>query len=100
HSFCAELLRERPIEAGIDPLFDVAGEDETERMFQQAFDAWLQRVLAAPGEGVRRILRRDTPTELLRGAGRGLIGRRDFAGAWRRDPFERDAAIDRLIDEL
>src|SRR6185503_3062508 len=24
HSFCADLLRERPVEAGIDPLFEVA----------------------------------------------------------------------------
>jgi ATP-dependent helicase/nuclease subunit A len=100
HSFCAELLRERPIEAGIDPLFEVAGEDEADRMFQQAFDTWFQRVVADPGEGVRRILRRDQPAELLRGAGRSLIGRRDFAGPWRRDPFDRVGSLDRVIAAL
>ena len=31
HSFCADLLRERPIEARVDPLFEVCAEDETER---------------------------------------------------------------------
>ncbi|MBA2539200.1 MAG: UvrD-helicase domain-containing protein, partial [Deltaproteobacteria bacterium] len=100
HSFCADLLRERPIEARIDPLFEVAGEDEADRMFQQAFDTWFQRTLAAPGEGVRRILRRVDPVDQLRSAGKALINRRDFEGAWRRDPFDRGAAIQRALDEL
>ena len=100
HGFCADLLRERPIEARVDPLFEVAGEDEADRMFQQAFDTWFQATLAAPGEGARRILRRSDPTEQLRAAGKSLVGRRDFDGAWRRDPFDRDAAIDHVVGEL
>ena len=28
HGFCGDLLRERPVEAGIDPLFEVAAEDQ------------------------------------------------------------------------
>jgi len=100
HSFCADLLRERPIEACVDPLFEVAAEDEVERLFQQAFDAWFQACLAVPGEGVRRILRRDEPTNLLRRAGWNIVERRDFDGAWRRDPFDREAAIDHVVDEL
>jgi len=100
HSFCADLLRERPIEARVDPLFEVAGEDEADRMFQQAFDGWLQRTLADPGEGVRRILRRTEPVDQLRSAGKALINRRDFTGPWRRDPFDRAAALQALLDEL
>ena len=100
HSFCADLLRERPIEARVDPLFEVAAEDETERLYTQAFEGWFQRMLAEPPEGVRRILRRNEPTELLRRAGWGLVDRRDFDGAWRRDPFDRDAAIDHVVREL
>src|SRR5437899_5158746 len=30
HAFCADLLRERPVEARIDPLFEVAAEGEAE----------------------------------------------------------------------
>jgi ATP-dependent exoDNAse (exonuclease V) beta subunit len=100
HSFCADLLRERPIEARVDPLFEVAAEDETERLYDQAFETWFQRTLANPPEGVRRILRRREPTEQLRKAGFSLVDRRDFDGAWRRDPFERDAAIDHTVNEL
>ena len=100
HSFCADLLRERPIEARIDPLFEVAAEDGAERAYLEAFDHWLAGTLASPGDGVRRILRRQAPTDQLRRAGWALIDRRDFAGPWRRDPFDRDAAIDDLLREL
>ncbi len=100
HSFCSDLLRERPIEAHVDPLFEVAADDESERLFLQAFDTWFKACLVAPGEGVRRILRRNEPTELLRRAGWSLVDRRDFSGAWRRDPFDRNDAIDAVLAEL
>src|SRR4051794_30325382 len=37
HGFCADLLRERPVEAGIDPLFEVLTEPRSERIFDEAF---------------------------------------------------------------
>ncbi|MFN2532948.1 MAG: UvrD-helicase domain-containing protein, partial [Pyrinomonadaceae bacterium] len=66
HSFCAELLREHPVEAGIDPLFEVAPDDMIYPLFDLAFERWFEQQLANPGEGVRRILRR--------------IPRREFGG--------------------
>src|SRR6185503_16244225 len=81
HGFCAELLRERPVEARVDPLFRVLTEGQTERMFREAFDAWFQVRLETPPEGVRRSLRRlsrasrpgeadeDGPIDRLRRAG-------------------------------
>ena len=109
HGFCADLLRERPVEAGVDPLFRVLTEGQSERLFRQAFDAWLQRELANPGEGVRRSLRRgsrgfrpgdvdeDGPVERLRRAAFDLAEWRDFRGAWTREPFDRAAAISHVI---
>src|SRR5438132_10738334 len=58
HSFCADLLRERPVQARVDPVFEVAAGEEQDRLFDQAFDAWFQRAIADPPEGVRRLLRR------------------------------------------
>src|SRR5436190_5181789 len=58
HGFCAELLRERPVEARVDPLFAVLTETQSERLFDEAFSAWIQEQLADPPEGVRRGLRR------------------------------------------
>ncbi|TMA15275.1 MAG: ATP-dependent deoxyribonuclease subunit A, partial [Deltaproteobacteria bacterium] len=106
HSFCADLLRERPVEARVDPVFEVAAGEEQDRLFDQAFDGWFQRVIASPLEGVRRLLRRkvrpgDTPPrELLRQAGRDLSEHRDFSGPWRREPFDREAGLEQQIARL
>src|SRR6185503_12832194 len=48
HGFCADLLRERPVEAGIDPLFEVLTEPRAERIFGDAFRAWLHEQLEHP----------------------------------------------------
>jgi ATP-dependent helicase/nuclease subunit A len=111
HGFCADLLRERPVEAGIDPLFEVLTEPRAARIFNEAFGAWLHDELEHPPEGVRRALRRsvwsrdgrdndDGPVERLRHAARDLAEWRDFDGAWRRDPFDRDDVLGRVLARL
>jgi ATP-dependent exoDNAse (exonuclease V) beta subunit len=108
HGFCADLLRERPVEARVDPLFEVLTEPRAERMFDDAFRAWLHAQLERPPEGVRRALRRsvwsrdgrdneDGPIERIWRAGRELTEWRDFDGAWRRDPFDRDGHLARVL---
>src|SRR6185295_11929276 len=42
HGFCADLLRERPVEARVDPLFSVLTEPQSDRLYARAFRAWLQ----------------------------------------------------------
>jgi ATP-dependent helicase/nuclease subunit A len=104
HAFCGELLSERPVEAGIDPLFKMLDEEAGEAVANEAFERWLQGILADPPEGPRRILRRrsgwEAPHEQLRTAMYTLCNHRDFAQPWRRDAFDRDSSIDVLIDEL
>ena len=105
HSFCADLLREHPVEAGIDPLFEVAPEDVAGELFGRAFDRWFERQLAAPSEGVRRVLRwrsrgGASARGLLRAAARSLVEQRDFATPWRHHAFPREAEIDALVAEL
>src|SRR2546427_5585634 len=106
HSFCADLLRERPVEARVDPVFEVAAGEEQERLFDRAFEAWFQGTVADPPEGVRRLLRRKVrsgdvpPRELLRQAGRDLSEHRDFTGPWRREPFDRSAALEEIVGRL
>ena len=103
HGFCGEMLRERPVEAGIDPLFEVGSDDEVEALVTQTFDAWFGRALHDPPDGVARVLHmkrwgRDSgPRELLRSAVRELVEHRDFPTAWARPPFDRDA---RLLETL
>jgi ATP-dependent helicase/nuclease subunit A len=114
HGFCADLLRERPVEAGVDPLFTVLTEAQAERMFSEAFGAWLQERLTDPPEGLRRALRRsagwsfarrpsasqDGPVDRLRQAAWDLAEWRDFPEAWSRPPFARDAAVNAVLAEL
>ena len=114
HGFCAELLRERPIEACVDPLFGVLTETQAARLFDEAFAGWLQSQLADPPEGIRRALRRsspvsfagtarprqDGPIDRLRRAAWDLADWRDFSTAWTRRPFDREGDIDRLIADL
>jgi len=112
HGFCADLLRERPIEARIDPLFTVLTEAQATRIYDEAFHHWLEAQLADPSDGVKRALRRPTfggfgaetdgngPTDRLRRAGWELLQWRDFDGEWRRPPFDRAARIDELVRQL
>jgi len=104
HGFCAELLRERPVEARVDPLFTVLTEPQADRLYARAFGAWLQDALRDPPEGLRRALRRTSapsfdggdasgPIDRLRTAGRTLAEWRDFPNAWARPPFDRARAI-------
>jgi ATP-dependent exoDNAse (exonuclease V) beta subunit len=112
HGFCAELLRERPVEARVDPLFSVLTEAQAERFFGEAFGAWIQEQLREPPEGVRRALRRsvwqgygqsnreDTPIDRLRRAAWSLADWRDFHTPWARPAFDRDARVLSLLDRL
>jgi ATP-dependent exoDNAse (exonuclease V) beta subunit len=106
HGFCADLLRERPVEAGIDPLFRVLTESEARRLYGEAFNAWLQDALQDAPEGVRRSLRRsarpafpggevrdDGPVDRLRNAGWDLVEWRDFGAEWTRPDFDRHHEI-------
>src|SRR3954466_7772728 len=43
--FCPQLLRERPVEASVDPLFRVLTEPLADRLYSRAFRAWLQEAL-------------------------------------------------------
>ena len=113
HGFCAELLRERPVEARIDPSFEVLTEAASERLYNEAFSAWMEASLESPGEGVKRSLRRprrmswwqdteegDGPIERLRRAGRDLLQWRDHPAPWRRPQWDREQTIDQVVQSV
>ena len=109
HGFCADLLRERPVEARVDPLFRVLTEGQGQRLFNEAFANWFHSILETPPEGVRRSLRRtsrgsrpgdvdeDGPMERLRRAAFDLAEWRDFRGAWTRESFDREGMIAAIL---
>jgi ATP-dependent helicase/nuclease subunit A len=105
HSFCSDLLRERPVEARVDPMFEVAPDEIATQMFEAAFDRWFEQALANPGDGMRRLLRRregasEGPRAIARRAAWELIEWRDFDEPWAPVEFDRDRRIDELVDEV
>ena len=108
HGFCADLLRERPVEAGVDPLFEVAAEDDKDRLVDAAFDTFFQQALMAPPPGVGRVLRRKVnrrdaigPRDELRRAMLTLLENRDYDAPWTKpQAFERERELDARFREL
>ena len=109
HSFCAELLRERPVEARIDPAFENVSEEDGPRLFLQAFNGWIQETLQEMPEGVRRALVRmaskppfggQTPLDRLMRAGYELAEWRDFRAPWRRPRVDLRSEIDALVEKV
>ncbi|HUQ87640.1 MAG TPA: UvrD-helicase domain-containing protein, partial [Vicinamibacterales bacterium] len=111
HTFCADLLRERPVEACVDPAFAVLTDTQADQLFGEVFSAWLHEQLGKPDEGVRRSLRRpvkwrfdddndEGPIERLRAAARGLREWRDHDAPWRRPSYDRQASIRSLMTQL
>ena len=106
HAFCARLLRERPVEAGVDPRFVELDREAAARLFASVFRRWVERRLSAPNPVLRRALTRLTWRDdgegrdalaSLRNAAWSLIEWRDHPTAWARPLFDRTAALDSII---
>jgi ATP-dependent helicase/nuclease subunit A len=112
HSFCAQILRERPVEARVDPAFEELNEQEGDRLYQRAFRSWLEKRLGMDSPALKRAFARlawrdswddSPPLEQLRWAGKKLVEWRDYDTPWQREPFAREEEVDtivRLVREL
>ncbi|HTB16673.1 MAG TPA: UvrD-helicase domain-containing protein [Bryobacteraceae bacterium] len=109
HSFCAQILRERPVEAVVDPAFEELSEQQASRLYERAFRAWMQRQLGKGAPGLRRALVRlawrdaydgASPIEQLQYAAWKLIEWRDHPAPWRTVEFKREMEIDRLVEQV
>lgn len=108
HAFCADLLRERPVEACVDPAFEELSEDQAARLYDQAFGAWVQEKLQEMPPGLRRAFSRTaaaafperSPVEGLGAAGWRLTEWRDLSRPWKRKPFAREPVTDDLVGQV
>ncbi len=104
HSFCTQILRERPVEARVDPNFAEIPEQEQRRLFKRSFQNWFERSLEQSGPAVRRVLTRmawnsaGSPMDELEAAGWKLIEWRAFDCAWRCNPFDRKLVMNELSE--
>src|SRR4029077_6538161 len=58
HAFCAQLLRRRPGEAGVDPVFQELAQPDALRVFGGVFRRWVEQRLASPSPALTRALAR------------------------------------------
>jgi len=104
HAFCVDLLRERPVQAGVDPAFEVVADNGP--LIERAFDSWYQRKLDDPPPSLSRVLalrrweRGRGPRDTLLASVQRLVERRDFDTPWQRPAFDRDAQIDVLVRQV
>ena len=107
HAFCAQLLRRRPVEARIDPVFQELAQPDAMRVFGVVFRRWIERRLTTPSPALARALARlawraergeGEPLDELRKAAWNLAEWRDFDAPWDKRPFARDAHMRVLID--
>ena len=108
HAFCAQILRERPVEARVDPAFVEITDYQRDRLYARAFRGWIQGRLQQDSPGVRRALSRlawskranRSPLDDLRYAAIQLVEWRDFTAPWTRVPFDRQGAIDQIVGHV
>jgi ATP-dependent exoDNAse (exonuclease V) beta subunit len=106
HAFCAQLLRRRPVEAGVDPVFQELAQPEALRVFGRVFQRWIEQRLASPSPALVRALARLSwreerdgaePLDALRQAAWSLAEWRDFNAPWDKRGFDRDARLEALL---
>ena len=105
HSFCADILRRFPVEAQVDPQFEVLG--DASQLYDEVFARWFERLLREPTPAALRVLRRPvrswdqgTAREMLYRAGRSLIEERDFDAAWEVPDYDREVLLADVVDDL
>ncbi len=107
HGLCSDLLRAHPVEAGVDPAFEVLDAGRARALLERGYAGWFERVVEDPPEGVRRVLARKEVSDKGRAAREtlfqavaNLIDTRDFTTPFRREPFAREQAIEACLTDL
>jgi len=84
HSFAAGLLREKPVEAGIDPQFEVLDGESMYAFFGQAWEEWLGYQLHQESEVLRLLLKQGFSPDRLAPLAYSLYHQRDVV--WEGSP--------------
>jgi ATP-dependent helicase/nuclease subunit A len=77
HSFCAALLKERPVEAAVDPNFDVADEIESSLIAEDVWQEWLAKHLDGDDPDLGRALLLGMTLEQIGALAGAMRGNRD-----------------------
>jgi ATP-dependent helicase/nuclease subunit A len=72
HAFAVALLKERPVEAGLDPQFTALDDAHAELFFRRVWEAWLDRAIKGRRGPLERALRAGLGLDALRELARNL----------------------------
>ena len=106
HSFCSDILRERPLEAAVDPAFEMLPEEEATQMVDKELERWFEQALSAPPPGLRRYLawrkwkQQEGPLYSLRFAAKSLVEHRDHPTPWEVPVYDREGDIASILNQV
>lgn len=103
HSFCAALLRERPVEAGVDPNFQVADELTASLLRAEVLERWLGKHLDQADDkadsALRQALRFGLTTKHISELAQKMRANRDVLGSPKPiEPIEE--TVERFVAEF
>jgi ATP-dependent exoDNAse (exonuclease V) beta subunit len=108
HGFCGHCLRQRPVEAALDPSFVELSEMESSALFGRVFRRWLERRLVEGSATLKRAFcrlaykdeRNEDAVASLRDAAWKIADWRDFPAKWRRPASPSREQLDALLTSL
>jgi len=77
HGFCSWLLKERPIEAGVDPNFQVLDELETQLLREEVWEEWFDQQMESRPEVLKRALYAELSPDMIRALAFEIVDKRD-----------------------
>jgi len=77
HSFCGSLLRERPVEAGLDPNFEVADGLMARLVQAEVWEDWFEKKMDADDPAFRRAVLIGMKPEQIRKMSESMLENRD-----------------------
>jgi ATP-dependent helicase/nuclease subunit A len=99
HAFCTSLLKERPVEAGIDPNFTVADQLTESLLFENCWDEWLAREMARKSPVLARALKIGLTPDNIHQLAHHISANRDVVDLLP-EPHAPDDEIASFVDEL
>lgn len=100
HSFCGSLLRERPLEANLDPNFEVADALMAALLQREVWEGWFERKIKDNDPALRRALTMGVKTDQIYEMAKSLIKNREMLESppilSSREKLEKD--IDRFVE--
>jgi ATP-dependent helicase/nuclease subunit A len=100
HAFAVSLLKERPIEAGLDPHFAALDEIRSELFFREAWDAWIGRALMERHPALERALKSGLGLSVLQDLARTLRLNGNAVRTLKCDSPPEESEIRKRIDDL